>query len=192
MINLSFTPKSVSTFSVIFLFCLLVSSCAKESSQSLPSSPYTQYTNKGISVSYPAHWVFQYDKTPGLYSDREILVNISELGTFTIHLHLTDNPHLLDVLNLHDYTERAIHGLGLIDSPLIIKLEQKPIKINNYKGYRVSWTDTFMGEDNYELTILEYTTNKNKVFVVFNAGNSSIAEVNENIENIVSRLSINS
>lgn len=185
---------TLSSKTAFFVFLVLIVpqivSCSKAPSTKTKIYNQLEYANNGVSFSYPAHWKLVHDESPGLYSDREVSLDISDFSSVTIRIFYTEGAQNQEQYGLTRYTERVINGLGLLNTPSFKNLHQQPTTLNNHRGYKVNWIDTLVGNDKYELTVLKYETKENQVFIVLHTSNEDIQEAEKLIKRFIQSLNI--
>ncbi|ABD83115.1 hypothetical protein [Saccharophagus degradans] len=186
---LTFLPKTA-FFVFLVLIVPQIVSCSKAPSPQTKIYEQLEYANNGISFSYPSHWKLAHDESPGLYSDREVSLDISDFSSVTIRIFYTEGAQNQEQYGLTRYTERVINGLGLLNTPSFKNLHQQPTTLNNHKGYKVNWIDTLVGNDKYELTVLKYETQENQVFIVLYTSNEDIQESDDLFKTFIQSLNI--
>ncbi|MBU2987070.1 hypothetical protein KO528_17015 [Saccharophagus degradans] len=174
--------------SLLIIFTLLTA-CSKAPSPISPPLDFSHYKNKGLEFHYPSNWSLLYDDEPLLYSSRGVSFNISEFSTASVFIVYQDQINQYAASSLADFTNQYLRTLGLDNKANITNISQtaKPIAGNN--SITISWVDTVASAAPFELTVVERTTESNKIYVVFNLSAEDILTSTKHLAPLVYNLS---
>lgn len=169
------------------LSLLLVAGCNQESQpQAIPSQPThstASYNNNGLSLEYPKHWALAYNDTPDIYATRAVGFQVSELSTARVLIEQDGS------VSSADLADRFEQELQLTTGEFVGDYRRTPIKIADFSGERLSWTDNFVGAAKVEMIVIQITEKPAAVFAVFNFGDDDIAQEAKYIEPFVKSIS---
>lgn len=132
-----------------------------DSDEGPPPEGYSHYQNNGVGLYHPTHWTLDFDVSPGLYSDREIRFEIAEFSGFGL-LVFEDSETDIDTV-----VARFVAELGLTSDPLTVDFTRKTIKMSDFEGEKITWSDSFVEKSDFEMTVLEVKEGKNRAFAFF-------------------------
>ncbi|WP_347330536.1 hypothetical protein [Marinimicrobium locisalis] len=160
---------------LLAMLALLLSACdsqppeaGKSSRDKLPLN-YTQYRNNGVSFSHPDSWNINFDDKPGIYADREIGLNVSDVSTFRVMI--MDEERSLQ--SAADLFERQ---LRLNESESISGYKRMSFAVNGLPAKRLTWTQTMLNKSNFELTIIDLPVQSGSAFAVYQLVEDDIEE----------------
>lgn len=174
--------------SLLIIFTLLTA-CSKAPWPISPTLDFSHYKNKGLEFHYPSTWTLAYDDEPHLYSSRGVSFNISEFSTASVFIVYQDQINQYAASSLTDFTNQYLRTLDLENKANVTNITQtdKPVAGNN--SITISWVDTMAGAAPVELTVVERTTETNKIFVVFNLSAEDILKSTKHLAPLVYNLS---
>ncbi len=163
---------------LLAMSALLLSACdsshpqAEENSRDNLPPNYTLYRNNGVSFSHPDSWEENFDDKPGIYADREIGLNVSDISTFRVMI--MDEERSLQ--SAADLFERQ---LRLKESESISGYKRMSFAVNGLPAERLTWTQTMLKKSNFELTIINLPVQSGSAFAVYQLVDDDIEEFEE-------------
>lgn len=158
---------------LVIISLMLVAGC-KQESQAKPGSiisPQTKhYSNNGLSLNYPHHWVLAYDESPSLYADRDLAFNTSESSRVSV-LIFQDRT-----ITAAKIAEQFVREQRLNSSDYIKNLRKETVKIAGFGGLRLRWLDTMVISIPVEVTIIKIGDSPLPTYVVSQLFNEDIAK----------------
>jgi hypothetical protein len=163
---------------LLAMSALLLSACdsshpqARENSRDNLPPNYTLYRNNGVSFSHPDSWEENFDDKSGIYADREIGLNVSDVSTFRVMI--MDEERSLQ--SAADLFERQ---LRLKESESISGYKRMSFAVNGLPAKRLTWTQTMLKKSNFELTIIDLPVQSGSAFAVYQLVEDDIEEFEE-------------
>lgn len=177
-------------FLTALFLCVFITACSPPSSESPPAG-YVKYVSNGVALYHPKSWALAFDSEPGLYSNRAIAFTISEFSTMEVHIIKPDQLRHFSALNLENYTSKFEKILNLKSSTYNTNIARRMRMENGISSSTISWKNTMLGDDYYELTIVEHGQSGSGVFIIFNVSNEDIQATKNHLEPIFNNLTIN-
>lgn len=160
---------------VLFSAFVLTSACRQKETTPTPepapvanTDDFLTYSNDGLSLRHPAHWILDYDESPDLFADRGISYKTSEVSYADV---LIFHERQISTADVADYYEKS---MNLRSSPLIRNYQRKPLQLGGFKGITLSWRNAVLIEYDVELSILQVSDSPKRVFTVFNFDEESL------------------
>lgn len=172
------------------LMCVIfhLSACSLDFSRSAEDAhaeEYSVYKRSGITFYYPDGWAFEYDQSPGFYSDRDISFDISEYSGFGV---LIFNDRDVDVDWL---MEHFVSTLGVMTDPLNVDVNKSSIELDDLIGRKLSWKDTFVDSTDVEFSLIKVVSGRPSVFATFHLSDTDISENHRYKKEVVKSILIN-
>ncbi len=184
-----YTARSPLALLFLTVTTLLLPACdsgttVEGGNQQPPPSNYISYRNSGVTLAHPGAWKVSVDDTPGIYADREIGFDVSNVSTF--RLMITNENRTLD-----SATRLLKRQLRLEDSPSVSDYEHHDITLTGQPGHRLTWTQTMLESSDFELTIVKLPTETGSAFAVFQLVDEDIAKYREDKAETIRTIDIN-
>jgi len=158
----------------LLLSLTLIAACSENQNEeadrlAIPNS-YQKYEENGVSFAHPESWSISYDSSPSIYTSRGIGLDISEFSTTTVLI--SDDKEL----ELDYVTDRLLSEFQVQEKDSIQNFSRSSASIGVFPIEVATWSDQFLGETRYELTVARVQSEPHDVFVVFSLSDEDIGE----------------